>query len=65
MKDMGYSKGYVYDPDTETGFFGAGLFFLKEWNGASFYRPKGDGTEAEIKKRLDAWDAERTKKGKS
>ncbi len=64
MKDMGYSKGYVYDPDTETGFSGQD-YFPEGMERRKFYRPKGDGTEAEIKKRLDAWDAERTKKGKS
>jgi putative ATPase len=26
MKNLGYGKGYQYDPDTETGFSGADYF---------------------------------------
>ena len=61
MKDLGYSRGYVYDPDTEGGFSGQD-YFPEGMERHKFYRPKGSGTEAEIKKRLEAWDNERTAK---
>ena len=63
MKDLGYSKGYVYDPDTESGFSGQN-YFPEAMERRKFYRPKGDGTEAEIKKRLEAWDKQRQEKAK-
>ncbi|HRO32716.1 MAG TPA: replication-associated recombination protein A [Brevundimonas sp.] len=54
MKQLGYGKGYQYDPDTELGFSGAD-FFPDEMERQSFYRPKGQGHEEKIKARLDHW----------
>jgi putative ATPase len=62
MKDLGYGKGYAYDPDTETGFSGQD-YFPEEMERRSFYRPRGDGVEARIKERLERWAEQRDRKG--
>ena len=62
MKDLGYGKGYQYDPSTEEGFSGAN-YFPDGVERQVFYRPKGDGAEARVKERLDRWAALRAKKG--
>jgi putative ATPase len=54
MKDLGYGKGYVYDHDVEGGFSGQD-YFPEEMERRTFYKPKGEGTEARIKERLDRW----------
>jgi putative ATPase len=58
MKDIGYGKGYAYDPDTEKGFSGQN-YFPDGMERRKFYRPKGEGAEARIKERLDRWAAMR------
>ena len=58
MKDIGYGKGYAYDPDTERGFSGQN-YFPDGMDRRTFYRPKGEGAEARIKERLDRWAAMR------
>ena len=58
MKDIGYGKGYAYDPDTETGFSGQN-YFPDGMERRVFYRPKGEGAEARIKERLERWAAMR------
>jgi putative ATPase len=58
MKDIGYGKGYAYDPDTERGFSGQN-YFPDGMERRTFYRPKGEGAEARIKERLDRWAAMR------
>jgi putative ATPase len=55
MKEQGYGDGYVYDPDTATGFSGQN-YFPDTMPRQKFYDPKGDGMEQSIKDRLDAWD---------
>ena len=55
MRDLGYSEGYVYDPDTEEGFSGLN-YFPDDLPRQQFYRPLERGFEREIKKRLDYWD---------
>ncbi len=55
MKELGYSKGYVYDHDTTEGFSGQN-FFPEEMPRRNFYRPVERGFEREVKKRLDYWD---------
>ncbi len=55
MKELGYGKGYVYDPDTEEGFSGQN-YFPDELPRQAFYRPIDRGFEREIKKRLDYWE---------
>src|SRR5688572_13689692 len=60
MKQLGYGKGYQYDPDTPEGFSGAD-FFPDEMERRVFYQPKGEGHEAKIRERLDRWAALRAK----
>ena len=48
MKDLGYGKGYSYDPDTEAGFFRGQLF--PRWNGSGGVLPtqgRGRGSARE------------------
>jgi putative ATPase len=61
MRELGYSAGYVYDPDTEEGF--SGLNYFPEGMGRrDFYRPLERGFEREVKKRLDYWQKLRGEK---
>jgi putative ATPase len=64
MKDLGYSKGYAYDPDAEEGFSGQD-YFPDEMERRVFYQPKGEGAEARIKDRLERWAELRAKRGGS
>jgi putative ATPase len=61
MKDLGYGKNYVYEPDTETGV-SSQRFFPDEMKAEVFYQPRGNGYEARIVERLERW-AELRKKG--
>jgi putative ATPase len=61
MKDLGYGKGYRYDPETEEGFSGQN-YFPDGVERRTFYAPKGEGAEARIKERLDRWAALREAK---
>jgi putative ATPase len=54
MRDLGYSKGYVYDHDTEEGFSGQS-YFPEGMARQTLYRPGERGFEREIAKRLDYW----------
>ncbi len=54
MKQLGYGKGYAYDPDTEAGFSGQN-YFPDGMERQTFYAPKGEGHEAKLKERLDRW----------
>ncbi|MES2833694.1 MAG: replication-associated recombination protein A [Pseudomonadota bacterium] len=58
MKQLGYGKGYQYDPDTVEGFSGAN-FFPDEMERRVFYQPRGEGHEAKVKERLERWAAMR------
>ena len=60
MKDLGYGKGYVYDPETPEGFSGQN-YFPDEMAREAFYEPTNFGLEKEIKARLDRWAALRGK----
>ncbi len=60
MKNMGYGAGYIYDPDTTSGFSGQNCF-PESMPRQKFYTPVERGFEREIKKRLDYWDALREK----
>ena len=62
MKDLGYGKGYAYDPDQAEGFSGQS-YFPDEMDRQVFYAPKGEGAEARIKERLDRWAALRKERG--
>ena len=55
MKEMGYGKDYVYEPDTESGFSGQNCF-PEGMRRQTFYEPKEIGFEREIKKRLEYWN---------
>jgi putative ATPase len=59
MKDLGFGVGYVYDPDTESGFSGQN-YFPEGMARQEFYQPVDRGFEREIKKRLDYWSRLRT-----
>ncbi|HWE45198.1 MAG TPA: replication-associated recombination protein A [Caulobacteraceae bacterium] len=54
MKELGYGKGYQYDPNTDRGFSGQN-YFPDGMDRRVFYKPKGEGHEAKIKERLDRW----------
>ncbi|ALV45300.1 AAA family ATPase [Arthrobacter alpinus] len=54
MKDIGYGKGYEYDPDTETGFSGAN-YFPDGLPREKFYEPTTLGYERAITERLRHW----------
>lgn len=60
MKQLGYGKGYQYDPDTPEGFSGAD-FFPDEMERRTFYKPKGEGHEEKVKARLERWAAMRSR----
>ncbi len=64
MKDLGYNAGYIYDPDTATGFSGQNCF-PESMGRQKFYEPIERGFEREIKKRLDYWDNLRQKLNKN
>lgn len=61
MSDIGYGKGYVYDPDTEDSFSGQD-YFPEKMGRRSFYKPVERGFEREISKRLAYWDKLRKEK---
>ncbi len=54
MKELGYGKGYQYDPDTAEGFSGDN-YLPDGMARQSFYRPKGEGHEEKIKQRMERW----------
>jgi len=60
MKELGYNKGYQYDPDTPGSFSGQN-YFPDEMGRQTFYHPNERGYEREIKKRLDYWNGLRQK----
>ncbi len=62
MRDLGYGKGYAYDHDAPEGFSGQN-YFPDEMERRTFYKPKGEGSEARIKERLDRWAALRRARG--
>src|SRR6201996_5866749 len=61
MKSLGYGSGYAYDPDTEEGFSGQD-YFPDEMERRQFYRPRGEGSEARVKERLERWAELRAKR---
>jgi putative ATPase len=60
MRSIGYSKGYVYDHETEEEFSGQD-YFPEGMKRSTLYDPKGRGFEGEVKKRLDYWQKLRQK----
>jgi putative ATPase len=61
MKQLGYGKGYNYDPNTEEGFSGQD-YFPEGVERQTFYAPKGEGAEARVKERLERWASLRGEK---
>lgn len=59
MKDIGYGKGYEYDPDTPQGFSGQNYFpeemAKEDGSRPQYYAPVERGFEREIAKRLAYW----------
>jgi len=62
MRDLGYGKGYAYDHDAPEGFSGQN-YFPEEMERRTFYKPRGEGSEARIKERLERWAAMRSTRG--
>lgn len=60
MKDLGYGRNYVYEPETETGV-SSQRFFPEEMQPETYYQPRGDGYESRIKERLERWSELRRK----
>ncbi len=60
MREMGYGAGYIYEPDTESGFSGQNCF-PESMERQKFYYPIERGFERDIKKRLEYWDSLREK----
>lgn len=60
MKNLGYSDGYIYDPETENGCSGQNCF-PDGMERQNFYHPIERGFEREIKKRYDYWNTFRKK----
>ncbi len=60
MKEIGYGKGYQYDPDTEHGFSGDN-YWPDEMAPQTFYTPTDRGVEKRIAERMAWWDEMRKK----
>jgi len=61
MKELGYGKGYRYDPEEEDGVVDQS-YLPDRLEGESFYEPGPYGEETQIRERLERW-AERRSKG--
>lgn len=61
MKDLGYGRGYEYDPDTAEGFSGAD-YFPEEMARERLYRPTANGYERFVRERLLEWERLRAQK---
>ena len=58
MKQVGYGKGYAYDPDSEDGFSGAN-YWPDGMERQGYYAPTERGFEAKLRERLAYWDEKR------
>ena len=58
MKDIGYGKGYAYDPDTPEGFSGAD-YWPDEMSPQTYYKPVPRGFERQVIERMEWWDKKR------
>ena len=58
MKDLGYGKGYLYDPDQPEGI-SRQQYLPESIAGERFYRPGDAGSEAELGRRLAEWRRKR------
>ena len=64
MKEQGYGKGYIYDPDTSDGFSGQNYFPDEIGERPKFYAPVKKGRETAIKAHLEALTELRARKNK-
>ena len=64
MKDLGYGKGYQYDPDTPEGFSGQS-YFPQGMTRPKLYNPGEQGAEARVKERLQRWADLRRDRGEA
>ena len=58
MKDLGYGKGYLYDPDQPGGVSRQG-YLPEGLLGEEFYRPGDAGWESALRERLAEWQRKR------
>ena len=58
MKELGYGKGYAYDPDQPDGV-SAQAYLPEDLQGRRFYEPGPYGHEKAIRKRLEWWESRR------
>ena len=63
MKSLGYGEGYVYDHDAEGGFSGQD-YFPEGMGRRTFYEPRGEGSEARVRERLERWAQMRGARGR-
>ncbi|MCA3753042.1 MAG: replication-associated recombination protein A [Phenylobacterium sp.] len=63
MKSLGYGEGYVYDHDAEGGFSGQD-YFPEGMGRRTFYEPRGEGSEARVRERLERWAGMRAKRSR-
>ncbi len=61
MKELGYGRGYEYDPDVEGGVSGQG-YFPEGMAPPRFYEPTDVGAEARVRERLREWRAVRAER---
>jgi putative ATPase len=61
MKDLGYGKGYQYDPELAEGFSGAD-YFPEGMDRDTYYEPTENGYEADVARRLRRWAAMRAER---
>ncbi len=61
MRELGYGKGYQYDPHCEEGVAGQS-YLPDEVEGFRFYRPGEQGEEPEVARRMQAVERERRQK---
>ncbi|MEZ4414121.1 MAG: replication-associated recombination protein A [Gemmatimonadota bacterium] len=54
MTELGYGRGYRYDPD-EPGGVARQSYLPPELDGTRFYHPSDQGMEARVRERLEAW----------
>ena len=60
MKDLGYGKGYQYDPDVEGGIALDQTSFPDAMGERIYYEPVARGLELKLKEKLDALRADRS-----
>jgi putative ATPase len=55
LKELGYGKGYRYDPDEPEGFAAGQQYLPEPLRDARWYEPTDDGYERQIRERLARW----------